>query len=117
MTASMVLAPPASASNINFSNNGVSTIPIKLDAEALQTAAGTLPLAIEVHAIADCTVPGNTHRYSMPTYSGAPSKGSNSGLDNQPTSGNSAKVQANTNRCSRQCMMPARIALRDNLAP
>ena len=39
-----------------LTKNGVINIPKILDAEALQSAAGTLPLAIEVNAIDDCTV-------------------------------------------------------------
>ena len=41
-------------------------MPSRFDAEALQTAAGTLPRAIEVKAIDDCTVEGSRHRNSMP---------------------------------------------------
>ncbi|MCY1187316.1 hypothetical protein D9M73_282790 [compost metagenome] len=46
----------------NTTSNGVSAMPSKLDAAALQIAAGTLPRASEVKAIADCTVAGNAHR-------------------------------------------------------
>src|SRR5690606_25943128 len=100
-----------------FNKNGVNTMPIMLEAEALQTAAETLPLAMDVNAMADCTVPGSTHKYSTPTYRGPPSKGSSTGFKPQPSRGNIIKVQAKTSRCSRQCVAPATIALRDSLAP
>jgi len=48
-------------------NNGVRKMPNRFDAEALTTAAATLPRAIEVNAMDDCTVDGSRHRYSMPT--------------------------------------------------
>ena len=41
-------------------------MPSRLEADALQTAAGTLPRAIDVNAIDDCTVDGSVHRKSMP---------------------------------------------------
>ena len=47
-------------------SSGVRKMPSKFEAEALHTAAGTLPRAIEVKAIDDCTVDGSTHRNSMP---------------------------------------------------
>jgi hypothetical protein len=50
----------------NITRTGVSTIPIRLENEALQTAAATLPLAIEVNAIDDCTVEGKQHRNIRP---------------------------------------------------
>ncbi len=53
-------APPCTASN-RPTRRGVSTMPIRLDSEALTTAAGTLPPAIEVNAIDDCTVEGSVH--------------------------------------------------------
>ena len=39
-----------------------------LDSDALTIAAGTLPWAIEVNAIEDCTVDGTRHRNSTPVY-------------------------------------------------
>ena len=42
------------------------TIPRRLEAEALHTAAGTLPRAIEVKAMEDCTVDGRKQRKAMP---------------------------------------------------
>ncbi|MNE45373.1 hypothetical protein D3C80_1396540 [compost metagenome] len=98
-------------------SNGVSTMPSRLDAAALQIAAGTLPRASEVKAMADCTVAGKAHRYSTPRYSSSPTSGRNNGLNSMPSNGNITKVQANTSRCRRQCPAPAATASRDNLAP
>ena len=46
--------------------SGVSTTPSMFDSDALTIAAGTLPGAIEVNAIEDCTVDGTRHRNSTP---------------------------------------------------
>ncbi|MOA67405.1 hypothetical protein D3C78_1945670 [compost metagenome] len=43
-------------------SSGETKIPNRLDAEALHTAAATLPPASEVKAMADCTVAGRMHR-------------------------------------------------------
>src|SRR3546814_5466742 len=42
-------------------STGVSTTPTMLDADAAQSAAGTVPQAIDVNAIDDCTVEGRKH--------------------------------------------------------
>ena len=47
-------------------SSGVSPTPRMLDSDALTIAAGTLPWAIEVNAIEDCTVDGTRHRNSTP---------------------------------------------------
>ena len=44
-------------------------MPSRFDSEALHTAAATLPWAIEVKAMEDCTVDGNRQRNSSPTSS------------------------------------------------
>ena len=51
-------------------SSGVSSMPSRLDAVAAHSAAGTLPRAIEVKAIEDCTVDGSTHSSSRPVQSG-----------------------------------------------
>jgi len=43
-------------------SSGERKIPSRLEADAEQTAAATLPPAIEVKAIADCTVAGKIQR-------------------------------------------------------
>ena len=90
-------------------------MPSRLENEALHTAAATLPRAIEVKAIDDCTVEGSSVRNSMPVAT----IGGTCGIAAipSPASGNSTKVAASTIRCSRQCPAPAKIASRDSLAP
>jgi len=48
-----VLESPACAPISSSTSNGVTKIPTRLEVAALQTAAATLPRAIEVKAIAD----------------------------------------------------------------
>ncbi|MNZ98523.1 hypothetical protein D3C78_1178070 [compost metagenome] len=60
--ASRVEPLPASAPSSRLTSSGVRKIPRMLEAEALHTAAGRLPRAMAVKAMADCTVPGNAHR-------------------------------------------------------
>ena len=47
-------------------SSGVSTMPMMLDSEALHSAAGTLPPAIEVNTTDACTVDGSVQRNSSP---------------------------------------------------
>src|SRR5690625_7987204 len=107
----------ASACSISSRINVYKTIPSKLEADALHTAAGTLPPAIEVKAMADCTVAGRAHKYRMPMTKGPPSKGSNSGWAIQPNNGKSTKVKEKTTTCKRQCIMPPISDCRDRPAP
>ncbi|MCY1458209.1 hypothetical protein D9M71_755720 [compost metagenome] len=60
--ASRVEAPSPWTFSSRVTSNGVRKIPNRLDAAALQIAAGMLPRAREVKAIADCTVAGSAHR-------------------------------------------------------
>ena len=76
-----------------------------------------LPRAIEVKAMADCTVAGRAHRNSTPRYISGVTSGESTGLSAQPSSGNSTKVLMKIQMCSRQCPMPARMAWRESLAP
>ncbi|SLJ38650.1 Uncharacterised protein [Mycobacteroides abscessus subsp. abscessus] len=50
----------------SITNTGVMKTPNMFETDALTTAAATLPRAIDVNAIEDCTVEGNRHRYSTP---------------------------------------------------
>ena len=50
-------------------------MPTRLDSEAQHTAAGTLPRAIEVKAIEDCTVEGSIQRKITPSDSAGVSSG------------------------------------------
>src|SRR5450830_382909 len=105
------------ATTITLTISGVRKIPSKLDAEALQIAAGTLPRATDVKAIEDCTVDGNTHRNKMPRYKSGVMSNNNAGLSNRPSKGNTANVHTSTVRCKRQCTIPAITAWRESLAP
>ena len=93
------------------------TMPSSVDADALQMAAGMLPRAMAVKAMADCTVAGSAHRNSTPRYRSGVTSRCNTGRSTQPSNGNSTNVLATTTRCSRQCDRPATMAWRDSLAP
>ncbi len=100
-------------------STGVMKMPATLLRVALHTAAGTLPLAIEVKAIEDCTVDGSTHRNRIPSSRwllGSIQPAPRARIA-RPSAGNSTKVEAAASRCSRQWLMPATIASRDSLAP
>ena len=84
--------PPVPVNRNTVTSNGVSTMPIRLENEALQIAAATLPRAIEVNAIEDCTVDGRQHRNITPVYSpGVSAHGTNS-RESKPSNGNSTNV-------------------------
>ena len=52
--------------NSTPARSGVRNMPKIFEADAEQMAAGTLPPAIDVKAMDDCTVEGSTHRNRMP---------------------------------------------------
>ena len=79
-------------------------MPNRLDAVAAQSAAGTLPRAIEVNAIDDWTVEGSAQSRITPVQSGGVSSPGNSArFAPRPNAGNSTNVEASTTTCSRQC--------------
>ena len=88
-----------------------------LDSDALTIAAGTLPRAIEVNAIDDCTVDGTRHRNSTPVYSPGVSTDGTSTRAARPSSGKTTNVAASTSRCSRQCRSPCQASVGDSRAP
>ncbi len=92
-------------------------MPISVEADALHTAAGMLPRAMAVKAMADCTVAGSVHRKSTPMYISGVTRGSSTGRSAQPSRGKSTKVAAKMVRCRRQWPMPAKMASRESLAP
>ena len=98
-------------------SKGVNTMPSKVEADALQTAAGILPRAMLVSAMADCTVAGKAHKNSMPCTKGGGSNRAHSGWASQPTRGNTMNVVAVTTRCRRQWPIPAQMAWRESLLP
>ncbi len=117
--ASRVELPPSKLPElmINAIMMGVRKIPKRLEAAALQIAAGTFPRARDTNAIEDWTVEGSAHRYKMPMYSSSPITGERAGRRARPTRGNRMNVALNTVRCSFQCPAPASTACWDNLAP
>src|SRR4029078_6824307 len=70
--------PPVWVTRNTVTNTGVSTIPIRLENDAMHLAAATLPFAMEVNAIEDCTVEGRQHKNNTPAY--------NSGVNTSGTS-------------------------------
>src|SRR5699024_10108299 len=108
-------SPCTSSSKLTI--KGVSKIPIKLEAEALATAAAMLPRAMAVKAMADCTVAGKAHKNSTPIYKVSFTKGASTGLSSKPSSGKAKKVNRKISKCRRQWVMPAITASRGNLAP
>ena len=101
----------------NPASNGVSSMPSRLDAVAAHKAAGTLPRAIEVNAIEDWTVEGSTDSRIRPVQSGALMRCGATARAARASAGNSTKVDASTNTCSRQLLAPASAALGARRAP
>lgn len=116
-TASKEMGAAAALATTVPTSSGVRKMPSRLEAEALHTAAGTLPRAIEVKAMADCTVAGRQHRKRMPRYSSGVTSGSSTGFRITPSRGKIRKVAEKIVRCRRQCVMPATMASRDRRAP
>ena len=96
---------PPSPCISNATRAGVTMMPSRLEKDALHTAAATLPRAMAVKAIEDCTVEGSKVRNSMPAAAGPPRNGS--AASPRPKTGNRMKVTASTARCSRQCRTPS----------
>ena len=63
--------PPLATGSSCETRSGVSATPTRFETDALQSAAGTLPRAIEVKAIEDWTVEGNRHRKRSPAVMSA----------------------------------------------
>ena len=63
LTIASTVEPPSPCTlSSSATSSGVRKMPNRLDAAALQMAAGILPRAREVKAIADCTVAGKAQR-------------------------------------------------------
>ena len=92
-------------------------MPSRLDAVAAHSAAATLPRAIEVNAIEDCTVDGSTHSISSPAHSGGVSSPGAIARAVSPSTGNTRKVLPSTVACSRQWRAPASAARGASRAP
>src|SRR6266436_3927411 len=111
------LTAPSCAPDNNPNKIGERNIPARLEPAAEQTAAATLPLAIEVKAIEDCTVDGRTQTNNTPDHS---ARGRACGAANhkpKPSNGNTTKVAEVIAACSRQCSAPATSAERESRAP
>ena len=77
-------------------SKGVRNTPSRLETEAEQMAAATLPPAMEVNAMLDCTVEGSMHTYSIPMHKSGPSTLFHKGMLNIPSRGKITKVLAAT---------------------
>lgn len=93
------------------------TTPARFDGDAQHRAAGTLPRAIDLNAIDDCTVDGSSDRNVSPVTS-PPSRCpfANAAMPS-PTIGKTTNVVAATSAWSRQCVIPAQIAPGERRAP
>ena len=72
-----------------MTSSGVTTMPNRFETEALHSAAATLPRAIEVKAIEDCTVEGSTQTNIRPRISGGESQPPKARVRPRPSTGNS----------------------------
>ena len=108
--------PPCAPSK-SPTKSGVNPMPKRLEAVAAQSAAGTLPRAIEVKAIDDWTVEGRAQSRITPVQSGGVKSPGNSTRAPRPSAGNSMNVEAMITTCSRQCHAPAKAACGESRAP
>ena len=98
-------------------SSGVMKTPSILDSEAVQTAAATFPLAMDVKAIDDWTVEGNMVRNRKPILTVGLTMEFGSVLTSRPRAGNKPKVLISTSEWSLQAPIPPRRASRESLAP
>src|ERR1700724_3276262 len=96
---------------------GVTKTPSRFEAEALHSAAGTLPPATDVKAIEACTVEGSAVSRITPAQSASGRKLGARKRAEIPSSGNSANVLRNTIVCSRQCRAPRNATSGESFAP
>src|SRR6478609_10531037 len=105
------------APSTTLSQSGVSSTPSKLERVALNTAAGTLPLAAAVSATDDETVDGKAHKKNNPVRRSSDKRSPTTRSSSKPKTGQSKNVQACTKRWSRQLRTPAASAANDKLSP
>src|SRR5258708_34083316 len=116
-TATSDTPPPVWVTRNTVTSAGVTTIPIRLENDALHIAAATFPFAMDVNAIEDCTVDGRQHKNITPAYkSGVNNSGTNT-RESKPSNGKNTKVNTTMTPCNRQCRTPANAARVDNRAP
>ncbi|MNQ98724.1 hypothetical protein D3C85_1144290 [compost metagenome] len=109
--------PPPCRCSSTATSSGVSTVPSRLDAVAAQMAPGTLPRAMDVNAIDDCTVDDKVQTNSTPSHSDGVKRSGNSARSASPSTGNRMKVQARISACSRTSFTPATMASVERRAP
>ena len=107
-----MLNPAPWAFSSRATSAGVSSMPKRLEIEAAHSAAGTLPRAIEVKAIEDCTVDGRTQMNIRPSDRSGDRNGRNSVVSAKPIAGKRTNVLAKISDCRRQCGEPRGDGLR-----
>src|SRR6202012_5417526 len=110
------MPPPCLAMKMAASK-GETKIPSRLEIDALQRAAATLPRAIEVKAIEDCTVDGSRHRNNSPLYRSRFSSQGTRPRAASPSNGKTTNVVAKTSRCSCHRLTPCQACCGDSRAP
>ncbi len=88
-----------------------------LDTVAATTAAPTLPCAIEVNAIDDCTVDGSAQTKRRPSQSAFGTACGSAARISSPSKGNRPKVAARITRWRRQWAAPVISEARERRAP
>ncbi len=96
---------------------GVTTMPKRLDTEALHSAAGTLPRAIEVKAIDDCTVDGSRQTKSRPSARSGGSQSRAARGHGEADQRKQNEARGEDQRLQRQCIRPSTTACGDSRAP
>ena len=89
LSTARVLKPPPFESRSSTTSSGVRTMPKRLETEALHRAAATLPRAIEVKAIEDCTVEGRMQTKISPAISSDGRTPAKTRVSTRPSRGNS----------------------------
>lgn len=87
-------APFPSAGPHQPHQQGVRNTPSRLETEAEQMAAATLPPAMEVNAMLDCTVEGQHAHIRIPMHKSGPSTLFHKGMLNIPTGENNKGARA-----------------------
>src|SRR5258708_32017333 len=116
-TATSDTPPPAGVTRNAVTSGGVTTIPIRLENDALHIAAATFPFAMDVNAIEDCTVDGRQHKNITPAYKAGVNNSGTNTRESKPSNGKNTKVNTTMTPCNRQSRTPANAARVDNRAP
>ena len=92
-------------------------VPKRFDVVAATMAPATLPWAIEVKLIDDCTVEGTRQIHNMPTYRVLGIAQGTRPCIASPTSGNTTKVATRIAPCNFQFLRPSRVSRGSSRAP